>query len=124
MTLGRLAFDILSSMGSPKENALMCLAIWNEAARGTVTSKFIRTSYLRWNEAITELLREGQRTGEIRPEFNAGTLATVLSAAFDGLNVKMALEDEPPNLEETQLTLIGMVSEGIFARREGEIQHE
>lgn len=66
--------------------------LWSRALRNGEAARKREALDRRWRNTITEVVREGQRSGEFGP-CDAERFATFLSALMDGLALQMLLKD-------------------------------
>lgn len=84
--LARGAQVFLSSLKAEYgEVARIGLEFWSEAPRRPDLQEQCRESYTRWQTFLARLLREGTRTGELRPDLNCEAIASAILGLCDGL---------------------------------------
>src|ERR1035438_9423114 len=77
----------LADIVSPQDDvfARLSLAGFLEASRIPRLLKIKTAAYRRFSHLVDRLLREGQESGEVRPDLNIPSVTTVLIAVSDGL---------------------------------------
>ena len=120
----KLAFDRqttqLSVVGDPRDRLLHLLdlqlpaavnvhnewSIWLQAWSGVAVGAGARSNhdraYRRWADTVTEVLREGQAAGVVRPG-SIDQLTVLLTALYDGLGIKVLTGNLTPEAMRTHV---------------------
>lgn len=77
----------------PASSWQLWLDFWAQAARNDEVASVRRKSDERWRDIISELVTEGQQSGEFRSQVDADSFAIYLSTLLDGLTIQIALDD-------------------------------
>ncbi len=110
LVIERLSTDDLHAVSSPQ----LFLEIWAAASKNSRLRAQCVDGYERWKAFLTDLLREGQAHGQIKPDVDPRALASVLVAAFDGLSMQENLTRTRVDWQRIMQTLRQAMGEGIL----------
>jgi AcrR family transcriptional regulator len=85
--LSAVGRTMLAIFGDPRfaEAARVNIELWPEILRNETLAANLRRDLDFWKDAVTQLLREAQEAGELRPEVNTRLAALLAISAFEGI---------------------------------------
>jgi AcrR family transcriptional regulator len=91
--VGRTMFTVFSD---PRfaEGARVNIELWPEIIRNETLAANLRRDLDFWKDAVTQLLREAQEAGELRPEVNPRLAALLAICAFEGIRHYRLVDNE------------------------------
>lgn len=110
MAITRMASDTGASVHSP----LLRLEIWAEASKNPHLRALCARGAEQWEALVADLLREGQRRGEIVTDASPEAVASILVAVFDGLSMQESLTQTKVNWPRIMQTLRQVLGRGIL----------
>ena len=88
--------------------------LYGEALRNTKVSKHIQKYFKHYHDALTQIVQQGIKSGEIR-KVDAGALATTLAAVYEGTLELTLLDPQSVNAEQALTRSIEFIFDGISA---------
>ena len=118
--LTELSRRLLAPLGAPgaREAARLDVRLWSEALSDEGLEGIWRENYTSLHEAVEELVRDGQRAGEVRGDVDAGEVARVFLALAQGSVMLRSLET---SLDADRLlgAITDLLERGLSARSRG-----
>ncbi len=93
---------------------LLRLEIWAEASKNPHLRALCARGAEQWETLVADLLREGQRRGEIVTDASPEAVASILVAVFDGLSMQESLTQTKVNWPRIMQTLRQVLGRGIL----------
>jgi AcrR family transcriptional regulator len=103
------------------EEWALWIEVWVRALRDPEMAKEREVLDRRWRDAISDIIRHGQSTGEFPAEGDADELALRLSCLMDGLAIQVIMNDSAVPSERMKRTCMEVAANEIgftFARAE------
>jgi len=115
--LTRLADLALSLDAHPRTFQASSFEFMAAVSRNPAAWPALNKRHSRLTGFIRAVVEEGQASGEIREDVDAGQVAAVLFAAAEGLNYHWATTERPFDPVRVKATLLDLIIDGLGGRR-------
>ena len=92
-----------------REELALWTELWSRALRDERSARKRAALDRRWRRTISDIVREGQKTGEFAP-INADRFAMLLASLLDGLVLQIVFEDPEADYEQVRDLCINVAS--------------
>lgn len=106
----------LSSQPHAAQSPQLLLEIWAEASKNPQMNALCAGAYERWRGFLSDLLRQGMASGQIKADVDADALAAILVAIFDGLSLQEGITRARVDWWRVTSTLRQGLGAGIFTQ--------